>query len=165
MKQIQQQPSIETTQETPYTVLHFWDLQYIFFPTHSNKKYCWLKICWSQKMITNIFQFFFWGNQWCFMSLSSVGFMDITFLGSRWFYLRPQRHPRCGLTCFVSKSTTFKFIVYVCVCVRTWEIGIFLLQGSHWDPYYIYMYIFIATAYIYIYTYFLYFLEHWSMSK
>ena len=111
-------------------------------------------------MITNILQFFFWRSQWCFMSLSSVGFMDITFLGSRWFYLRPQRHPRCGLTCFVSKSTTFKFIVYVRVCtyVRSWHrffyraaIGILTL------------YIYIATVYIYIC--FLYFLEHWCMSK
>ena len=59
MKQIQQQPSIETAQETPYTILHFWDLQYIFFPTYNNKKYCWLKICWSQKLIANILRFFF----------------------------------------------------------------------------------------------------------
>ena len=76
--------------------------------------------------------------------------MEITFLGSRWFYLRPQKHPRCGLTYFVSKSTTCKFIIYVYVYVRK-KLASFFLQGSHWNPYYIYIYIHSYGIYIYIF--------------
>ena len=125
MKQIQQQPSIETTLEnTIHSFAFLGSAVYIFHHTQQQKVLLLIKnllVTKNDIQYSPIFLFEEASAVFCFYL--QLGFMDITFLGSRWFYLRPQRHPSCGLTCFVSKSTTFKFIVYVRVCtyVRSWH--------------------------------------------
>ena len=82
-----------------------------------------------KKTITNILQFFFLKKPMVFFVLICNGCIDIVFFGGRWFYFKPQRHPKRCWTCLTSKSMIcdmylYVFKIIICFCVCMWEIGI-----------------------------------------